>query len=102
VEPGQSDIINVALLLARNIVNLPFIATVLSASTCVAVSRPQKASFSHVRLAAGEIIRQGDIRKLRGNAQIETETFLMSADEIDFDSKNHGIKGRGDVRISPK
>lgn len=46
--------------------------------------------------------REGDIRKLRGNAQIETEIFLMTADEIDFNCETHEINGRGTVRVSPK
>jgi lipopolysaccharide assembly outer membrane protein LptD (OstA) len=71
---------------------------------CVTVFALAQTPVRHgeFRITAASADQAGPIRHLSGNVTIETDTFLLHADQADFNEGSQEILARGEVRIKVK
>ena len=55
-----------------------------------------------VSVHAANIVSQGHLHQLRGNAQLETSAISIRADEIDYNQDTNEIDARGSVHLKLK
>jgi lipopolysaccharide assembly outer membrane protein LptD (OstA) len=65
-------------------------------------TRPPKAQIPSFGIRANTVTRDGLLVRYRGNVEMETESTIVYADELDFRSDTREGELRGNVRIRVK
>ena len=71
---------------------------------CLAAFALAQAPVRHgeIFIEAREQVDSGPVRHLSGNVTIETDSVLLRADRVDFNTDTHEIQADGNVRLKLK
>jgi LPS-assembly protein len=71
----------------------------LSAQASIHIPHPEAPPESEIFMSGVNQRQEGDWYYLRGAAKVETTEFLVTADEIDYNSETHWAYARGNVKF---
>lgn len=77
-----------------------FLALAACAVVLLAFSQSgNTAGKEDITLTAASINREGSVVRLKGQARVETNEVLLSADEADYHTDTREVEARGNVRV---
>lgn len=79
-----------------------FLTALLLGSAALAVGRNDRIEPQTIKVSALQISNANGVRELRGHVRIETGSFVLTADQANFDFATHDISAHGNVHVKLK
>ncbi|HEX5425520.1 MAG TPA: hypothetical protein VFW94_18360, partial [Candidatus Acidoferrales bacterium] len=68
----------------------------------LAVGQNDQVEPQTIKMSALQIRNANGVRELRGRVRIETSSFVLTADQANFDFATHDISAHGNVHVKLK
>jgi lipopolysaccharide assembly outer membrane protein LptD (OstA) len=76
--------------------------TALSISVLALGQETPSVRHGSIRFESSSTTREGSVIHCRGNAVMETDAVILSADVIDFNNETQELQAQGNVRVKLK